>query len=69
MCVWFLCRILTFDTLTEDCQQLDVNLPQSVEAQMPYLLCPTSEQDFIVAVKDVKNKTTVFSVQVSTESR
>ncbi|XP_071797270.1 uncharacterized protein [Asterias amurensis] len=62
-------RILTFDTLTEDFQQLDVILPQSVDAQMPYLLCPTSEQDFIVAVKDVKNKTTVFSVQVSTESR
>ena len=61
--------MLTYDTVSKEAQQLDVNLSNSLEDPVPHLLCAANEQDFVIAVKDPKNKSGVFWVHACIESR
>ena len=54
--------------MTEETQELDVNLAHSNENPVQYLLCITSLEGFAVAVKD-NAKSALFLVHACIDSR
>ncbi|XP_022102408.1 uncharacterized protein LOC110985588 [Acanthaster planci] len=61
-------RMLSYDTVTEETQELDVDLAHSKEKPIQYVLCVTGEEGFAVAVKD-NAKSALFLVHTCIESR